>query len=65
MVNINVNATPLEPSPTYSEWSALMASAMTVKIQDGKGDYIVINAVDFDPDTMKKLSTLSGDKAVG
>jgi hypothetical protein len=32
-----------------------MASAMTVKIQDGKGDYIVINAVDFDPDTMKKF----------
>ena len=32
-----------------------MASAMTVKIQDGKGDYIVINAADFDPDTMKKF----------
>ena len=26
----------------------------TIKIEDGKGDYIVINASDFDPKTMKE-----------
>ena len=46
-------ATPLEPSPTYLEWSILMAE--TMQIDDGKGDYIVINTTDFDPQTMKKF----------
>jgi len=47
-------ATPLEPSPTYSEWIALMVD--TIQIDDGKGDYIVINAADFDPEKMKKFN---------
>ena len=29
--------------------------AETMRIDDGKGDYIVINAADFDPATMKKF----------
>jgi len=49
------NATPLEPSPTYAEWSAILM-VDTVQIDDGKGDYIVINAADFDPKTMKKFN---------
>jgi hypothetical protein len=28
----------------------------TIQIDDGKGDYIVINAADFDPKTMKKFN---------
>jgi hypothetical protein len=40
-----------EPSPTYSEWEALMVE--TIKIEDGQGDYIVINKADFDSSTMK------------
>ena len=27
----------------------------TIQIDDGKGDYIIINAADFDPATMKKF----------
>jgi len=30
--------------------------ADTIQIDDGKGDYIVINAADFDPKTMKKFN---------
>lgn len=40
-----------EPSPTYFEWEALMVE--TVQIEDGQGDYIVINKADFDSSTMK------------
>ena len=29
--------------------------AETMQIDDGKGDYIVINTTDFDPQTMKKF----------
>ena len=32
-----------------------MAQA-TIQIEDGKGDYIVINAADFDEKTMKKYN---------
>ena len=29
----------------------------TIQIDDGKGDYIIINAVDFDPATMKEFGS--------
>ena len=48
------------PPPPFKK--RLHMAIATIQIEDGKGDFIVINASDFDPETMKEYKVGAAPK---